>query len=94
MEELAKRSGCHFIFSFEPRARIWAEIENGSLDMGTYGLETPDRDKFAWFAIYITTKFYAVVRKDLARSVKRAVDFTAQPSLKFGIVRSYSHGVG
>jgi len=94
LAELQRRSGCQFQFDVMPRARIWALLESGGLDFGTYGLETSERDQFAWFANYIYTKFYAVIRKDVVAnfSVYDGDSFINVPSLQFGKVRSYKHG--
>jgi len=91
-DEIERRSGCRFVFSIEPRARIWADLESGTLDMATFAIETPERDQFVWYAMYLATKFYALVRKDVARTVKSGADFMARPELKFGAVRAFRHG--
>lgn len=91
-DEMEKRSGCRFVFSMAPRARIWADLESGTLDMATFAIETPDRDQFVWYAMYLATKFYALVRKDVAQTVRSGADFMARPALKFGAVRAFRHG--
>lgn len=92
VEELTKRSGCRFDTQLVMRARIWADLASGDLDMSVSGIQTPERDKFAWFAPYLTMKNYAIVHVDVARQVRQSSDFLAQPSLQFGVVRAFKHG--
>ncbi len=91
-EELVKRSGCRFDTKVIVRARIWADLASGDLDMSVSGIQTPERDKFAWFAPYLTMKNYAIVDVDVARKVRQSSDFLAQPTLQFGVVRAFKHG--
>lgn len=92
LEELIKRSGCRFETTVMVRARIWADLASGDLDMSMSGIQTPERDKFAWFAPYLTMKNYAIVDVDVARKVRQSSDFLAQPTLQFGVVRTFKHG--
>lgn len=89
-EELAKRSGCVFELSVKPRARIWSEIERGDLMMTGSGIQTDQRDAFSWAVRYMAQKNYVLVKNDSA--VRSAAQFTADPSLLWGAVRSYKHG--
>lgn len=93
MEELGRRTGCVFNFSVKPRARIWAELENGELAIGTYGLQTAERDNFCWFVPYISSKFYLVINHRNLIKVRGLSDFLENKNLKLGIVRSFKHGV-
>jgi polar amino acid transport system substrate-binding protein len=93
VDELMKRSGCKFELKVMARARIWADLESGQLDMGTSGIQNPERDKFAWFAHYLSMKNYVVVQKNIAASVATSADFLKQPKLQFGAVRAFKHGV-
>jgi polar amino acid transport system substrate-binding protein len=89
-EELSKRSGCRFEFSVKPRARIWAELENGNLMMTGSAIQTGQRDGFAWFVNYMAQKNYVLLAKSL--DAKSAAQFAASPNLLWGAVRSYKHG--
>jgi len=93
VEELKKRSGCAFDTRVMARARIWADLASGDMDMSVSGIQNAERDKFAWFANYLTMKNYAIVAKHVAIKVRRGDDFVAMPSLKFGAVRAFKHGV-
>ncbi len=89
-EELARRSGCQFEFSVKPRARIWAELEGGSLMMTGSGIQTPKRDEFSWAVRYMAQKNYVLVKKTV--SAPSPAQFNADPNLLWGAVRSYKHG--
>ena len=43
LDILEKHSGCAFERSVRPRARIWKELEAGSLDVATAAIPTPER---------------------------------------------------
>ncbi len=88
--ELARRSGCEFVFLERPRARIWHSFESGTLDMVGGSLRTPERAKIAWFANYAAVKNEAIVRASL--SILSAQTFLADSRLIWGVVRGYRHG--
>lgn len=92
VSELGKRSGCQFDTQVMARARIWADLAGGALDMTVSGIQNAERDRYAWFAHYLTMKNHAIVHVATARSVQRAEDFLAQQKLKFGVVRAFKHG--
>lgn len=92
VDELAKRSGCKFDMQVMVRARIWADLASGEVDMSTSGIQTPERDRFAWFAHYLRIKNYVVVRRNASHQTLHATDFLAQPNLIFGAIRAYKHG--
>ncbi|WP_051304546.1 substrate-binding periplasmic protein [Chitinilyticum litopenaei] len=92
VDELARRTGCRFDTRVMPRARIWADLESGALDMSVSGIQTPARDRFAWFAHYLSMKNHALVSSALAGEVRQASDFLATPRALFGVVRAFKHG--
>lgn len=92
VDELIKRTGCRFDTRVLPRARSWADLASGDLDMFPTGIQNAERDRFAWFIHYMGMKNYAIVHVKNAASIKRAEDFIANKSLKFGVVRSFVHG--
>jgi polar amino acid transport system substrate-binding protein len=93
VDELIARTGCKFETQLMSRARIWADLANGSLDMSVSGIQNAERDQFAWFVPYLTMKNYAVVHGNVGKTVHAADDFLVSRSLKFGVVRSFKHGV-
>lgn len=90
-KELAKRSGCKFETDLRPRARIWVELERGTLDMAGSGVQTPARDKFAWFAHYVVEDNHVHIGSQVPTAIKSMEDFIADPKLTVGGVRSYSY---
>ncbi|QLG89472.1 transporter substrate-binding domain-containing protein [Chitinibacter bivalviorum] len=92
IEELAKRTHCRFETQLMPRARIWSDLASGALDMSVSGIETPERNQFAWFAPYLSIKNYALVDTNLAKSVNSPAAFLASKEAQFGVVRSFKHG--
>jgi len=89
VDELIRRSGCRFDTSVMPRVRIWADIAAGSLDMTTSGVQSSERDHFAWFANYIAVKNYLLLSSSVPKRVNSIDAFVAQPGLRLGIVRGY-----
>ena len=92
VDELIKRSGCRFTTQVMARARIWADLASGDIDMSVSGIETAERDQFAWFAPYLTMKNYALVSTDIASKVHTGDAFVSQGQYKFGAVRAFKHG--
>ncbi|MBF0237111.1 MAG: transporter substrate-binding domain-containing protein [SAR324 cluster bacterium] len=93
IDELKKRTGCPFEEMVLKRARIWSDLASGDLDIGMTGIQTEERDNFAWFANYLSMKNYAILRAGIADKVKRPEDFLALKDLQFGMLRSFKHGV-
>ena len=89
VDELIRRSGCQFDTSVMPRIRIWANIATGSLDMTTSGVPSPDREHFAWFAIYLAAKNYVLLSSTVPKQVNSIDAFVAEPGLRLGIIRGY-----
>ena len=92
VDELMKRSACKFDVKVMTRARIWADLSTGDLDMSVSGIQNPQRDKFAWFANYLILKNYVVMQSGAALSAPTAASFLQQRKLQFGAVRSFKHG--
>lgn len=90
VRELTRRSGREFTTVYLPRARIWHELETGSLMMTGSGIQTPERDAFAWFIPCLGLKNYVVT--SAADAHTRPGDFRSNPELLFGVVRAFRHG--
>lgn len=90
-QELARRSGCRFEVSVRPRARIWMELERGELDMAGSGVQTPQRDRYAWFAHYVLEDNRVLLAPSVPKRVSSMEAFAAQPGLRLGAVRSFSY---
>ncbi len=92
VEELARRSGECFDIQIMARARIWADLESGDLDLSVSGIRTPERERFAWFIPYLAMKNLALVHREVPVSGPQA--FLARSTLQVGVVRSFRHGQG
>ncbi|WP_269530959.1 ABC transporter substrate-binding protein [Chitinimonas sp. BJYL2] len=91
-KELARRSGCAFKTTLQPRARTWFELESGSVDMAGSGVQTPARDAFAWFEHYVIEVNQVVIGPKVPAQVRNMDQFIATPALTIGGVRSFSYG--
>lgn len=89
-EELIRRSGCKVSVSLMPRARIWQLIESGALDFSLSGISTPERERFAAFAWYVSNKYYLLTRKD--NGIRQTSDFERNDKLHLGVIRSFRYG--
>ena len=94
VEELARRTNCHFKTSIESRVRIWAQLSGNTLGMSVSGIATPEREKFAQFIPYFSTRNYVLMNKDTPPSAQTMEGFLANPALTVGIVKSFRHGQG
>lgn len=93
VDELAKRTGCRFQTTLESRVRIWTQLSTGKLDMSVSGIPTPEREKFARFVPYFSTRNYALQLKNLPASAGTPDGFLAMPDYKVAVVKSFRHGV-
>jgi len=92
IDELGKRTGCHFHTTLESRVRIWTMLAGGKLDMSVSGIATPEREKFARFIPYFATRNYALLDQSLPASATTAEGFLAAREYKVAVVKSYKHG--
>jgi polar amino acid transport system substrate-binding protein len=90
-QELAKRSGCAFEVVLQPRARTWVELERGTIDMAGTGIQTPARDKFAWFFPYVLEENVVILGARVPADMHNFEQFLADPTLKLAGVRSYRY---
>ncbi|WP_332854749.1 substrate-binding periplasmic protein [Duganella sp. S19_KUP01_CR8] len=94
VDELAKRTGCHFQATLESRVRIWTMLAGGKLDMSVSGIPTPEREKFARFIPYFAARNYVLLDQSLPASATTAEGFLAAQGYKVAVVKSYKHGAG
>jgi polar amino acid transport system substrate-binding protein len=92
LDEVAKRSGCVFHTALDSRVRIWARLEQGTLDVSVSGIATPEREKFAQFIPYLGARNYLIVNKSVPLKHYSGAAFAADPSLKVGVVKGFKHG--
>ncbi|MBI3283713.1 MAG: transporter substrate-binding domain-containing protein [Burkholderiales bacterium] len=92
VEELERRTTCRFHTAVESRVRIWSQLSTGALDMSVSGIATPEREKFARFIPYFTTRNYVLLHKDVPPAAHSMEGFLADPSLMVAVVKSFRHG--
>lgn len=90
-KELERRSGCKFEVRLLPRARIWLELEKGGVDMAGSGIQTPARERFAWFSFYLFEDNQVVIGPQVPAQVHSMESFIQNTTLRLGGVRSYSY---
>ncbi len=90
-QELARSSGCRFETMLWPRARTWQALRTGELDMAGSGIQTAERDTFAWFFPYIMEDNVVVLGPRVPADVHSFDEFMRRPGLTFGGVRSYRY---
>lgn len=93
VEEVARRSGCIFETSLDSRVRIWSQLAEGTLELSTSGVITPEREKIFSFVPYLVTRNYLLVTHQLAKRINSLKAFSADPTLRLAIVKSYKHGI-
>jgi len=76
-----------------PRARIFLEMEKGSVDIATAVLRTPERENTMWLEDYIQLRSYAVLGPAVEKNIRSMQDFeSSSVALKWGVVRGFSYG--
>ena len=90
LDVLSQRSGCVFERVLMPRARIWAELQAGSLDLATAAIPTPERKAFGFLIPYLTTRNVVLIRKAAGTVPQSMAEFDAG-NLRMGMVRSFKH---
>lgn len=90
LDVLALRSGCVFERVLMPRARIWPELQAGTLDMATAAIPTPERKAIGYLMPYLATRNVVLVRKAAGPVPESMAAFEAG-KLRVGRVRSFKH---
>jgi polar amino acid transport system substrate-binding protein len=90
LDTLEQRTGCTFARVLMPRARIWAELEAGTLDMATAAIPTPERKAYGYLLPYMKARNLVLVRRQSAPSEIDQAAFEAS-KLRLGVVRGFRH---
>ena len=90
LDILAKRSGCRFEKVLMPRARIWVELQGGTLDMATAAIPTPERKALGYLLPYMVTRNQVLVRKGSAPT-PNDMDAFERSNLSMAAVRGFRH---
>jgi polar amino acid transport system substrate-binding protein len=90
IELLAKRTQCKVEYVVMPRARIWQELERGTLDMATAAIPTAERKQYGYLLPYFRARNRVVLRGDAPPAWQTPQGFEASQA-KFGVVRGFRH---
>jgi polar amino acid transport system substrate-binding protein len=90
LDEIQKHTGCEFKRVLLPRNRIWAELQNGSLDLATGAIPTPERRAYGYLLPYLKSRNLVLIRKDLALPINSLADLESS-KLRIGVVRGFRH---
>ena len=92
VDELSKRTGCKFQTVLESRVRIWSQLSNHALDMTVSGVPTPEREKFARFIPYFSTRNFILLASYIPARNRTMAGFLEDPQLRVAVVKSFKHG--
>lgn len=90
LDEIQKRTGCEFKRVVLPRNRIWAELQNGSLDLATGAIPTPERKAYGFLLPYLKSRNLVLIRKGLESPINTLNDLESS-KLRIGVVRGFRH---
>ncbi len=90
LDLLAQRSGCRFEQVLVPRARIWVELQGGTLDMATAAIPTPERKAFGYLLPYMVARNQLLLRKG-AGPMPEDLGALERSNLRVAAVRGFRH---
>ncbi len=90
LDTLEQRTGCTFVRVLMPRARIWTELQTGTLDMATAAIPTPERKAYGFLLPYMKARNLLLVRRQSTPSALNQATFEAS-KLRLGVVRGFKH---
>jgi polar amino acid transport system substrate-binding protein len=90
VEELARRSGCRFETALESRARTWALLASGGLDITVSALSAPERERLVELVPYLQSRRVVLLQN---RAVPATADaFLADATRRLLMVRASRDG--
>ena len=92
-KELSTRTQCRFEIIVLPIARLWAEVQNGKVDMVGTGVQTVEREKYAYFFNLRYSTPYIISILPLPKNINSMEQLMRDPSITIGIQRQFDHGV-
>ncbi|MFZ6692548.1 substrate-binding periplasmic protein [Undibacterium sp. SXout20W] len=91
--ELSARTQCKFDIVVLPIARLWAEVQNGKVDMVGTGVRTAEREKYAYFFNLRYSTPYIVAMTPLPKNFVSMEQIMSDPTITIGVQRQFDHGV-
>lgn len=92
VDELSRRTGCTFLTRVDSRVRIWQRLASGRLDASVSGIPSAERERFAHFLPYMSTRNYLIIHRRHLPIAGSLEAFEKQPQLRIGVVKSFLHG--
>jgi polar amino acid transport system substrate-binding protein len=92
VKELQRLSSCPFDEQVIPRIRAYLLLEQGQLDMLIAAIENPARKHYAYYIPYVQQRFATIILRTAADNISTPAAFTADETLRFGVVRGVSYG--
>ncbi len=90
--ELQKRSGCVFEGRQMTRDAAWQGFADGSLDMATNGIPSPEQRQQTFFIPMFFYRSKLIVPTAIALGIDSFADFISIPDAQFGMLRGQRHG--
>ncbi|AKU23416.1 transporter substrate-binding domain-containing protein [Massilia sp. MB5] len=87
MREVGRRTRCTMKFSWFPRSRLFAQLENDRIDMTVSSVRSPERDRTGQFVPYVYTQFELLLSTRVAGSFTSLSDFVERSDARLNVVR-------
>ncbi len=89
--EMARRTGCKFVFQWYPRQRLFVELESGRIDMTMGSLRTPERDAYASYLPYAYLQYDLVLARTDGKQYSSLSDYVARSSGRLNVTRGVAY---
>jgi polar amino acid transport system substrate-binding protein len=91
VEELSRRTGCHFAFEWYPRGRLFAQFSANRIDMVMSSLPDAARDRAGRWLPYGYARFELVLSRRTGGGFASLADFVARGTGRLNITRGVSY---
>ena len=91
LAEMHRRSGCQFNYEWFPRGRLYAQFNNGLLEMTPASVRTPERDRYGNWLPYAYTQFELLLTNKSAGKFGSLADFVDHSTARLNVTRGISY---
>lgn len=91
VEELSRRTGCHFAFEWYPRGRLFAQFSANRIDMVMSSLPDAARDRAGRWLPYGYARFELVLSRRTGGGFASLADFVERGTGRLNITRGVSY---
>ena len=88
---LEKRTGCKFVLSWYPPARLYTQFSEKKIDLVMAALRTPERDRDGSFLLYATTQFELVLRRSEEGKFRSLAQFVEHGTAHLNVPRGIAY---